>query len=232
MPPTRGGTASSRSHRRGRRRGRLRTSPRSPAPRPSPGVGADQPGRRGRPAEDPADRRRVEAARVEEARRRCADACDHLVAGDDRGQQLGAGRALRLGGRERRRAHDHADVRDRVGVRVVEVEPVAEHPVRERGVRRGQRAVEADHRRLGLAAELGHCRAALPGDPEGRCCVPAADRVQEVQLRVLGDVLRDVAGGQVRRPFGDRLCSGHSTLQSVSVPGTRARPRAHRACRP
>jgi hypothetical protein len=40
-----------------------------------------------------------------------------------------------------------------------------------------------------------------------------------VQLRVLGDVVRDVVGGQGRRPLGDRLCSGHSTLQSVSVPG-------------
>jgi hypothetical protein len=40
-----------------------------------------------------------------------------------------------------------------------------------------------------------------------------------VQLRVLGDVLRNVAGSQGRRPLGDCLRGGHSTLQSVSVPG-------------
>ena len=33
------------------------------------------------------------------------------------------------------------------------------------------------------------------------------------------DVLRDVVRGQGGRPLGDRLCGGHSTLQSVSVPG-------------
>ena len=117
-----------------------------------------------------------------------ADPGDDLVAADDRGQELTAARAVRLSGGERRRTDDHADVRDRVRVRVVEVEPVAEHRVRERGVRRGKRAVEPDHRRLGIAAELRHRRAALRGDAEGVGGQTAADRVEQVELRGLDDL--------------------------------------------
>ena len=52
---------------------------------------------RGRRAEDPADRRRVEAALVERAGRRHADARHDLVAGDHGGEQLATARAARLG---------------------------------------------------------------------------------------------------------------------------------------
>ena len=94
---------------------------------------------RGRGAEDAADRGRVEARacgrrRAPPSRSRIVD----LVACDDR-QPAARGRSRRAASAASDGSrHDHGrHVRDRLGVRVVEVEPVAEHRVRERGVRAG-----------------------------------------------------------------------------------------------
>ena len=171
-------------------------------------------------AEDPADRRRVEAAPVERPRRRHADAGDDLVAGDDRRQQLAPAGAARLGERGRRR-HDHrADVRDRVGVRVVEVEAVAEHRVRERRVGRRQTGLQPDHRRLGLAAQLHHRLPALAGDPEPVRGQAAAEHVEHVQFRRLDHLLGHSVERQLQRECREPFrCSGHHTLHSSPVPG-------------
>ena len=231
--PARDGSASSRSRRRGTRRAPTPCCPRSRA-RSRRRVGREtaEPRGRGRRAEDPADRRRVEAARVEGAGRRHADSRHDLVAGDDGGEQLPAARAARLRDRERGRHDDRRDVRDRVRVRVVEVEAVAEHRVREGGVRGGQRGVEADHRRLGLAAELRHRRAALGGDAEAVRGEAAADDVEHVQLRRLDDRRRDVVQVELERPGGEPL-GGRHTVHSSSVPGKAPlRLRRASACRP
>ena len=138
-----------------------------------------------RRAEDPADRRRVEAARVERPRRGHADAADDLVAGDDRRERVAAARTRLLGRGERGRRDHRRDVAHRLRVRVVEVEPVAEHRVREGRVRRGKAGLRADHGRLRLAAELRHRRATLVRDPDRLRREPAADRVEDVELGVL-----------------------------------------------
>ena len=72
--------------------------------------------------------------------------------GDERCQELGAGRTDRLGLGHRGGSSGDADVRDRVGVGVVEVERMAEHRIRKRRCRRRQTVAAADHRRLGTAA--------------------------------------------------------------------------------
>ena len=117
--------------------------------------------------------------------------------------------------------HDHgAHVRDRVGVRVVEVEPVAEHRVRERRVRRRQACVEPDHGRFRRAAELGHRLAALARDPEPVGGEPAADHVEHVQLRRLDHLVRDRVEVELQRELRKALrCRRHHVLHSSSVPG-------------
>ena len=185
-------------------------------------------GRRRPCAEDPADRGRVEPALVEGARRSHADAGDDLVPGDDRRQQLPAVDVVRLARRRRRRHDDRAHVCHRVGVRVVVVEAVAEHRVRECSRGRRQRTVVADHRGLWLPAELGHRRPSLGGDAERARCEAAAKRVEDVELGGLDDGLRDVVVFEGRRESGDALCSsGHGvsppTVHSVSVPGNVSR---------
>jgi hypothetical protein len=105
-------------------------------------------------------------------------------------------------------------------VGVVEVEPVAEHRVREGGVRRRQAGVEPDHGRLRLAAELGHRRPALAGDSQAVRGETATEHVQYVQLRGVDHLVRDRVQVQLeregRKPF---CCRGHQTLQSSAVPG-------------
>ena len=133
-------------------------------------------------------------------------------------EQLAAARAARLRDRERGRHDDRGDVRHRVGVRVVEVEAVAEHRVGEGGVRRRQPGVEPDHRRLRLAAELRHRRAALGADAEPVRGEPAAEDVEHVQLRGLDDGRRHVVEVELERPGGEPLRGGH-TVHSSSVPG-------------
>ena len=81
-------------------------------------------------------------------------------------------------------------------MRVVEVEAVAEHRVRKGGVRRRQALPEPDDGRVWLAAELGHRRPAFPGDAGRMCGEPAPERVEQVQLRRVGNRLRHVLEGQ------------------------------------
>ena len=107
-------------------------------------------------------------------------------------------------------------------MRVVEVEPVAEHRVRERRVRGRQPRVVADHGRLRLAAELGHRLPALAGDAGRVRREAAAERVEEVELGVAGDVLRHVVERQRRRELGAALSAAvmpRHTVHSSSVPG-------------
>ena len=198
-----------------------------------PRVGAGQPRGRGGCAEDPADRRRVEAARVEAPGGGHAQPGDDLGGADDRRQHLAPRQRVRLAHGQRSRAGDRRDVADRVGVRVVEVEPVAEHRVRERAVERGEPGVVPDHGRLRLAADLRHGRPALAGDAGGVRGQAAAERVQQVQLRVLRDLCGHVVERQLRRELGQPLCSGHLTPSSRRrYPGTCSAPLGRRACRP
>jgi hypothetical protein len=171
-------------------------------------------------AEDPADRRRVEAAPVKRPRGGHADPGDDLVASNDRGQQLAPVRSPGLGEGGRSRNDHRADVRDRVGVRVVEVEPVAEHRVRERGVRRRETGLQPDDGRLGLAAQLRHRLPALAGDPQPVRGQAAAEHVEHVQLRRLDHLLGQGVELQLERECGEPFrCGGHHTLHSSPVPG-------------
>ena len=70
----------------------------------------------------------------------------------------------------------------------------------------GSACGKPDHRRLRLAAELGHRGAALGGDPERVRGEAAPDRVEQVELRRLDHVGGNVVERQGRRPLGDRLC--------------------------
>ena len=173
---------------------------------------------RSRGAEDPADRSRVEAALVEGAGRRHADASRDLVACDHGRQELATARPAGLCERDGRR-HDHRrHVRDRLGVGVVEVEPMAEHRVREGGVRRREPRLQPDHRGVWLAAQLGHRRATLGGDPQAVRGEAAADHVEHVQLRRLDDRRRDRIEVELERPRCEPLCGLHTVHSSV-VPG-------------
>ena len=170
---------------------------------------------RGDAAEDPADRRRVEAARVECPRRGHADAAHDLVARDDGRERVASARAGLLGGGERRRRDHRRDVADRLRVRVVVVEPVAEHRVREGGVRRREASLGAEHGRLRLPAELRHRRAALVRDSGRVRGEPAPDGVEHVELRVLPNDRGDVVEAERDRPVGDRASSRHTVHSSL-----------------
>ena len=176
---------------------------------------------RGRGAEDPADRRRVEAALVEGAGRRHADASRRSRC--PRSTAARSSRPLaprRLGEQRAAAGDDHGrHVRDRLGVRVVEVEPVAEHRVRERRVRCRQSGLQPDHRGLRLAAELGHRRATLGGDPQAVCGEAAADRVEHVQLRRLDDRRPGRRRGRARAPTLRTAAAAFIPSTPRSVPG-------------
>ena len=210
--PRRGASASSASPRRGRRRDRPRTTRRSRARSSSSSASRPCEARDRRDAaEDPADRGRVEAARVEGARGGHADAAHDLVSGDDRGERVARRDApSRSARRERRRGDDRRDMADRVGVRVVEVEPVAEHRVRECGVRGGQARVACRSR--SPAAR----RRARPSSPCPRRRRPArVPRARSRSCRGRGAWRpRAPPGGtssssRRRRPVGDRPRGGH-----------------------
>ena len=180
-----------------------------------------------RAAEDAADRGRVEAPLVERAGRGHADTRDDLVAGHDRGQQLSSVGAVRFADGGSHRHDDRAHVGHGVGVRVVVVEAVAEHRVREGCARsRNVRAVP-DHRRLRIPSQLRHGRAAFGRDAERARSEPAAERVEHVELRRLDHVGRDVVVRERRREVAMRSAAVVMTLaptvQSVSVPGNVSR---------
>jgi hypothetical protein len=175
----------------------------------------------------------VKAAPVERARGRHADARDDLVRTDDRGERAGAGKAARLGDGERYRARHRAHMRDRVRMRIVEVEPVTDHRVGEGRVRGRQAGPEADDGGLLLAAELRHRLPALDGDAEGAGRETAAEGVEQVKLRGLGDVAGDVVEDEGRREIREAFRSSHLTPSNPRpCPERCLSPRAHRACRP
>ena len=183
------------------------------------GVELRESGDCGDAAEDAADRGRVEAARVECPGCSHPDAARDLVPGDDRREGVSPARAGRLGGGKGSRRDHGGHVADRVRVCVVEVEPVAEHRVGERGVRRRQTGLRADHGRLRHPSQLGHRRAALVRDAGRVRSEPAADRVEHVELRVDADGIRNAVEVDRRRPLGDGSRCGHRTVHSSSVLG-------------
>ncbi len=84
----------------------------------------------------------------------------------------------------------------------------------------GSLRVVPDHRRLAFAADLGHRRPALGGGAGRVRGQAAAERVQQVELRVLRDLRGHVLERQRRCELGDPLCSGHLTPSNPSsVPG-------------
>jgi hypothetical protein len=136
-----------------------------------------------------------------------SDAGNDLAAGDQGQQQLAPVRTGCLGDRDRRGRDDHADVADRVGVGIVEVEPVAQHPVRQRG-RGGRRAGRhADDR--GRAGGSARHRDGAPGrrDPAGVGGQPRAERVEQMQPRGREGLGGNVVIREVADPLGD--LAGH-----------------------
>ena len=93
----------------------------------------------------------MESAPVEFERSRHADSNRGLGADGRRDKQLATGGPRRLGRRECRGNHRDAYVCAGGGVRVVEVEEVAVHSVREGGARGGQPPFATDRRALWLA---------------------------------------------------------------------------------
>ena len=149
------------------------------APAIPSGVEAEHAGRRRRRAERAAGGGRVEAAIVMLAGRQGErDPARHLVAGDDRGQHVGARGARHLARGQRRRDHRGAGMQRAGGVGVVEIERVAE------------RAVEQARRRPACSARnrrtRRNCRRPCPAPGRrpagqgcsrrrggrGRCCRP------------------------------------------------------------
>jgi hypothetical protein len=123
-------------------------------------------------------------------------------------------------------------VSDGVGVRVVEVEAVADHCVCEGRVG-GRQAPSADDRRLLVTAELGHRLPPLRRHAQGGCGEPAAQRVEEMELGRLGDLGRNLVEREPGRPLREPLCGRHLRPSSLRRSrGTRPRPPVRRACRP
>ena len=84
-----------------------------------------------------------------------------------------------------------------------------------------------------LAAELAHRRPTFDAVPGRVRCEPAAERVEDVELRVLDHLRRDVVEADGRREGGDRLGCGHVTPSTRRrYRGTCPAPRARRACTP
>ena len=179
------------------------------APKSSPSRRRRQPGRGGR------RRRRSRRSRSDGSRARgrrptppCRSRVTTSLPATIAVEQLAAGRARGLRRSPARPADDHADVGDRVRVRVVEVEPVAEHPVRECRVRRGQRAVERRSPSPGARRRARPSRAALRGDAEG------------AMLRSRSRARRGSGASRARRrPRGRRRGRGvaHSAIFSAAV---------------
>ena len=158
---------------------------------------------------------RVDLLRIE----RPAEPADDLVAGDDRGQQLLAARALQLGGRERGRDRHDRGMRRARAVRVVELDRVRVHAVREGRPLRPQRGLGDDRgeRRALVGADGGeHAR-----DRVGRVDRAAAGRTAEVveqQLPGVGDGRRvDVGEAQVGDPGRERLGGGRRAHGVITI---------------
>ena len=176
-------------------------------------------GRRGG-GERPDDRGRVEAPGVRlHGVERAADAAGHLVARDDRGQQLLAARALQLGGRERRRDGDDRRMQGARAVRVVELDRVRVDAVREDGPLGSQRPL-CDHGGEGRPLARAHGRE-HPLDGLGRVDRAAADCAPEVveqQLLGVGDRRRvDVGVAEVADPGRERLGGRRSAHGVITI---------------
>jgi hypothetical protein len=134
----------------------------------------------GRGPEDTANRGRVEAAAVEGCRRGHADPYDDFVGGDQGGEQVFAAGTRSLRGGDGRRNHHGAHVTNRIGVRVVEIEAVAEHPVGQCGRGRGQFTGKPDRGGLRLTTQLTPDLARSSRLTERMGGETAADRVERV----------------------------------------------------
>ncbi len=147
------------------------------------GTGQQAGGDRG--PERPGDRDGLEARRLERARGSQAERDQRLPGGGDGEQQLGARRALALGGGQCGRDDDRAAVDHRRHVRVVELQCVHERAVDQRRVGGGQPRVAADDGRVPgtEAREVGPDRGGARR-PAGEA---DAERVEQVVLRGADD---------------------------------------------
>ena len=175
-------------------------------------------------AEDPADRRRVEAARVEaRPRRPCPSRAIDLVAGDDRRQHLAPGSAPAL-------AAASAAGQVTVETWLTESECVSSKSSPWQSIAfanaafgAGSRRSVADHGRLGLAAELA------PSSPGPRPRCPWRARRARSRACRAGGASRARPPRRARRRASSArrelrrmpsLLAGHRhTVQSSSVPG-------------
>ena len=176
----------------------------------------------------------VERARRRHRRRGSRPRCRRRSRRRARGPSRRAPRRLRPRPAQTTTRH----VRDRVRVRVVEVERVAEHRVRERGVGGGHAVSEADHRRLASPPSSATAERPAVADAERVRGEPAAERVEQVELGGLDDLRGDVVVRRARGERGERCAAvaiGPPLRRSspCRCPGTRRRRlRARRACRP
>ena len=137
--------------------------------------------------EGPRERGGMIVARVEFAGHREAHATHHLHAGDDRLEGRPPGRAGRLADRQAGGDRDRPRVDDGVFARVVEVQPVSERRIRQRGIGRRHPHLAPNQRALRRSAEPLDRRAGRGGEVVSGRSEAAPERVQRQQLRLVHD---------------------------------------------
>ena len=230
-PPRRGASASSACRRRGRRTDRRQTS------RRCPGHASSSPRRARRGARQPLclrtpRRSRWDGTHAGGTRRRPPCRCGRPPRCRRRSRRARRGRARRAARRPPARTGPVTVVTWLTESECVSSKsrPWQSIAFAKAAFGPGRRVLQPDDGRVRLAAELGHRRPALAGDAGRVRGEPAPERVENVQLRRVGDLLRHVVEGQRRRPGGDALRGcGHRkpplpapqapTRQSSSVTG-------------
>ena len=131
-------------------------------------------------------------ARVEFAGHREAHATHHLHAGDDRLEGRPPGRAGRLADRQAGGDRDRPRVDDGVFARVVEVQPVSERRIRQRGIGRRHPHPAPDQGTLRRSTEALGGRAYGPAEVVPCGGEAASERVQHQQPGLVHDGCRQV----------------------------------------
>jgi hypothetical protein len=120
------------------------------------------------------------------------------------GHQIGT----RLAAHERRGQHRRPDARGRMddasGVRVVEVEPVRQHAVHQRGIARAESLRQADHRHPSVTTEARDRRQGLVREIIGAGRIGDAGRVEHQMLGALAHIRGDRLERQVVRELRER----------------------------
>ena len=164
-------------------------------------------------AEDPRRRRVVEAARVCLVPQLLPQAARHLVAdgdGDEEPIDVGLG-SEELCLRQARRNRSHAGVQRALGVRVVEVQRMAQRRVQQTRVLRRERLPQPQHRRRpGLATQRfdrvadRHCRVRAVA-----CRQRDGDEVDEIFLEPLANLVRQEPWACICDESGEYACHGN-----------------------